>query len=55
MPGATALDVGSGTGILCAAFYEFVKTSQPQTSVVGIEHIKQLAESSLTNLNKSYA
>ena len=25
-PGAKVLDVGSGTGILCAAFYECVKT-----------------------------
>ena len=30
-PGAKVLDVGSGTGILCAAFYEMVKTNEKDT------------------------
>ena len=39
-PGAKVLDVGSGTGILCAAFYEMVRNPEKkQTCVVGIEHI----------------
>ena len=28
-PGGKVLDVGSGTGILCAAFYEMVRTDTP--------------------------
>lgn len=28
-PGSKVLDVGSGTGILCACFYEMVKTDPP--------------------------
>ena len=28
IPGAKVLDVGSGTGILCAAFYECVKSDK---------------------------
>lgn len=35
-PGAKALDVGSGSGYLCAAFYEMMDR---QGKVVGIEHI----------------
>ena len=54
-PGAKALDVGSGTGILCAAFYECKKTGNQETTVVGIEHIKELTESSIHNLNISYS
>ena len=42
-PGAKVLDVGSGTGILCAAFYECVKTGNSiGTQVVGIDHIDHL-------------
>ena len=54
-PGNKVLDVGSGTGILCAAFYECMKTDHPYTCVVGIEHIEGLAQSSLRNLNRSYS
>ena len=44
-PGCKVLDVGSGTGILCAAFYEMVREEYPSKgiSVVGIEHIDNLA------------
>ena len=42
-PGGKVLDVGSGTGVLCAAFYEMVKTDKDDkehsTWVVGIEHM----------------
>ena len=41
-PGSKVLDIGSGTGILCAAFYEMVKTNEATTQVVGIEHIDHL-------------
>ena len=36
-PGGRALDVGSGSGYLCAAFYEMM---EKQGTVVGIEHIQ---------------
>ena len=51
------LDVGSGTGILCAGFYEMVRSDPPlkETQVVGIEHIDALAQSSVQNLSKSYS
>ena len=52
--GSKALDVGSGTGVLCAAFYEMVKSSSPGAKVVGIEHMEQLVEESRVNLSKSY-
>ena len=35
-PGGRVLDVGSGSGYLCAAFYEMMDR---QGTVVGIEHI----------------
>lgn len=54
-PGSKVLDVGSGTGILCAAFYEMCKTGKADTLVIGIEHIEHLAQSSYGNLSKSYA
>ena len=36
-PGGRVLDVGSGSGYLCAAFYEMM---EKQGTVVGIEHIQ---------------
>ena len=56
-PGSKVLDIGSGTGILCACFYEMVRECNPTSgvSVVGIEHIDNLAQLSIQNLNKSYA
>ena len=41
--GTKVLDVGCGSGYLCAAFYEMVKNSGTGTQVVGIEHIEPLA------------
>ncbi|KAI5817065.1 protein-L-isoaspartate O-methyltransferase [Pyronema omphalodes] len=49
-PGAKVLDVGSGSGYLCAVFGEMVK---PNGLVIGIEHIPQLVALSLTNLQKA--
>ena len=44
-PGAKVLDVGSGSGYLCAVFYEMTRSK-----VVGIEHIPELVEMSKENL-----
>ncbi|KAI5790345.1 protein-L-isoaspartate O-methyltransferase [Pyronema domesticum] len=49
-PGAKVLDVGSGSGYLCAVFGEMVK---PNGLVVGIEHIPQLVNLSLANLQNN--
>lgn len=48
-PGARVLDVGSGSGYLCAVFGQLVA---PGGTVVGIEHIPQLVALSETNLRK---
>lgn len=48
-PGARALDVGSGTGILCAYMAELVG---PKGKVVGVEHWPELVEGAKTNLKK---
>ncbi|TFK38205.1 protein-L-isoaspartate O-methyltransferase [Crucibulum laeve] len=46
-PGARVLDVGSGSGYLSAVFYHLVG---PTGTVVGIEHIPQLVDWSVNNL-----
>lgn len=51
VPGSKALDIGSGSGYLCAAFYEMMDRDG---KVVGVEHIEPLAEQSIINLKKSY-
>ncbi|OBZ67956.1 Protein-L-isoaspartate(D-aspartate) O-methyltransferase [Grifola frondosa] len=54
-PGARVLDVGSGSGYLCAIFYHLVAGDPKVTGggkVVGIEHIPQLVEWSVGNLRK---
>ena len=55
-PGSKVLDIGSGTGILCAGFYEMVRDDKNDhgTQVVGIEHIEELVQSSKVNLSKGY-
>ena len=50
-PGAKVLDVGCGSGYLCAAFYEMCK---PDCKIVGIEHIDGLCQFSVDNLRKDY-
>ena len=54
-PGAKILDVGCGSGYLCAAFHELVKGPDNTGKVVGIEHIEPLAQLSVENLRKSYS
>ncbi|KAJ6869102.1 hypothetical protein NC651_034000 [Populus alba x Populus x berolinensis] len=51
-PGMHALDVGSGTGYLTACLALMVG---PQGRAVGVEHIPELANSSLKNIEKSAA
>ncbi|KAK6153254.1 hypothetical protein DH2020_012893 [Rehmannia glutinosa] len=51
-PGMHALDVGSGTGYLTACFAVMVG---PQGRAVGVEHIPELVESSIKNIEKSAA
>ncbi|KAJ6970633.1 hypothetical protein D5086_028433 [Populus alba] len=51
-PGMHALDVGSGTGYLTACLALMVG---PQGRAVGVEHIPELANSSLRNIEKSAA
>ncbi|KAF3925364.1 hypothetical protein ABW20_dc0110120 [Dactylellina cionopaga] len=48
-PGASILDVGSGSGYLVAVMAHMV---QPGGRIVGIEHIQELVDLSLTNLRK---
>jgi len=49
-PGAKVLDVGCGSGFLCTAFS---KMMNDQGTVIGIEHIKELAQLSITNISKN--
>lgn len=51
-PGMHALDVGSGTGYLTACFAVMVGA---QGRTVGVEHIPELAEFSIKNIDKSAA
>ncbi|CDO70988.1 hypothetical protein BN946_scf184830.g20 [Trametes cinnabarina] len=55
-PGARVLDVGSGSGYLCAVLYQLLQDpSDPkskESKVVGIEHIPELTEWSIENLRK---
>ena len=47
VPGAKVLDVGSGSGYLCACFSVMVGSTG---KVVGVEHIDELAQKSIQNL-----
>ena len=55
VPEARVLDVGCGSGYLCATFYELTKKEDGTASVFGIEHIPELADFSEVNLSKSYS
>jgi protein-L-isoaspartate(D-aspartate) O-methyltransferase len=59
-PGAKVLDVGSGSGYLCAVLHHLVSSyaeDQPEKvtvagKVIGIDHIPELVDWSLQNLKK---
>jgi protein-L-isoaspartate(D-aspartate) O-methyltransferase len=48
-PGAKVLDIGSGSGYLCAIFGHLVG---PTGKVIGVEHIPQLVQLSEQNMRK---
>ncbi|GBE88709.1 Probable protein-L-isoaspartate O-methyltransferase [Sparassis crispa] len=50
-PGARVLDVGSGSGYLCAVFHHLISDGAPG-KVVGIDHIPELVDWSVENLRK---
>lgn len=49
-PGAKVLDVGSGSGYLCAVFHQLVCADGQKGKVVGIDHIQDLLDWSVNNL-----
>ena len=61
-PGAKVLDIGCGTGYLCAAFYELVKdpenvnnlkhTNEPR--IIGIDHIEGITDMCIKCLERDY-
>ncbi|KZV67822.1 Pcmt1-prov protein [Peniophora sp. CONT] len=51
-PGARVLDVGSGSGFLSAVLYHLVTPDGIKGKVVGIEHIPELVDWSLSNLRR---
>jgi len=53
-PGATALDVGSGSGYVAACMALMVDTSDRSGRVVGIDHTEALVAQSIENVRKSH-
>ncbi|KAI7903544.1 protein-L-isoaspartate O-methyltransferase [Cokeromyces recurvatus] len=51
-PGMKALDIGSGSGYLSACMMQMVESNDGK--VIGIEHIKELVDSSIRNVQKSH-
>ncbi|KDQ58406.1 hypothetical protein JAAARDRAFT_34195 [Jaapia argillacea MUCL 33604] len=51
-PGLKVLDVGSGSGYLCAVFHHLTTSEDKNGKVVGIEHIPELVEWSKENVKK---
>ncbi|KAJ7628678.1 Pcmt1-prov protein [Roridomyces roridus] len=53
-PGAKVLDIGSGSGYLCAVLHHLVSPSDdiPRGKIIGIDHIPELVNLSLENLKK---
>lgn len=51
-PGARVLDVGSGSGYLSAVLHHLLAGEGQAGKVVGIDHISELAEWSVQNLEK---
>jgi protein-L-isoaspartate(D-aspartate) O-methyltransferase len=50
-PGAKVLDVGSGSGYLCAVLHHLIAIGD-QGKVVGIDHIPELVDWSVNNLKR---
>eukprot|EP00047_Mylnosiga_fluctuans_P017858 m.64934 g.64934 ORF g.64934 m.64934 type:complete len:262 (-) comp7295_c2_seq1:249-1034(-) len=50
-PGARVLDVGSGSGYLCACFHKLVGN---EGIVVGIDHVPALVQASIANMRKHH-
>ncbi|CAD8189348.1 unnamed protein product [Paramecium octaurelia] len=50
--GVRALDIGSGSGYLCAAMKLMMKSQQ--SKVIGVEHVPELVEKSIKNLSQAY-
>jgi protein-L-isoaspartate(D-aspartate) O-methyltransferase len=46
------LDVGSGSGYLAAVLHHLVQSDSEKGLVVGIDHIPELVDYSVANLNK---
>lgn len=55
-PGSKVLDVGSGSGYLVAIFHHLISppgdTTPPGSKIVGIDHVPQLVDWSISNLRK---
>jgi protein-L-isoaspartate(D-aspartate) O-methyltransferase len=51
-PGAKVLDVGSGSGYLCAVLHHLITTGDQTGKVVGIDHIPELVDWSVNNLKR---
>ncbi|KAH7928576.1 protein-L-isoaspartate O-methyltransferase [Leucogyrophana mollusca] len=51
-PGAKVLDVGSGSGYLCAVLHHLVSFNGEAGKVVGIDHIPELVDWSVSNLKQ---
>lgn len=51
--GSSALDIGSGSGYMLSVFHHLTKTDGANKGhVVGVEHIQQLSDFSLSNMRK---
>ncbi|CAK73958.1 unnamed protein product (macronuclear) [Paramecium tetraurelia] len=50
--GVRALDIGSGSGYLCAAMFLMMKSQQ--SKVIGVEHVPELVEKSIKNLSQQF-
>ena len=46
------LDVGSGSGFMCAIFHHLVSEDGKTGKVVGIDHMRELVDWSVENLKK---
>lgn len=51
-PGARVLDVGSGSGYFVAVLHHLVASEDKANKVIGIEHIPELVQFSVENLQK---